>query len=383
MRTHLVRAALFAAAGLMTSAASLTAQEWRVSAQAGRIHSALDPAPSESFALGLQYDDPTADLRLTGGVPMRSGDPLRGGASAWKRLAMHHRGVIAGLDLAGNAFRAVDRSAQPAAPLPFPFSSPTSGNADRSGYALAGQLMPVLGYEAYPVQLQLRAGVARYAAKFGDQRSDRSVRLADLQATLTPASAFAVVPVVQRYQASGETATTFAGVSAMTVSGAGSLWASVGRWMGGRSEGTPWSAGGRLSLHPIVSLDAAVRRDTFDPLSLQPAQTSWSIGLSVLASGRARQITPPVPAAYKNGRATIRLPASATTTPPSIAGDFNAWKPAPMEREGGSWVYRVAVAPGVYNYAFVSADGTWFVPENVPGRKADGMGGVVAVVVVQ
>jgi hypothetical protein len=383
MRTHLVHAGIFAAAGLVMSAASLTAQEWRVGAQAGRIHSALDPAPSESVALGLQYDDPTADLRLTGGVPMRSGDALRGGASAWKRLAVRRSGVIAGLDLAGNAFRAVDRSAQPEAPLPFPFTSPTSGVADRSGYAVAGQLMPVLGYESRPVQLQLRAGVSRYAAKFGEQRSDRMVRLADLQATITPASAFALVPVVQRYQAAGETSTMFTGVSAMTASTVGSLWASVGRWTGGRSEGTPWSVGGRLALHPIVSLDAAVRRDTFDPLSLMAAQTSWSIGLSVLASGRARAVAPPVPAAYENGRATIRLPASATPTRPSIAGDFNAWKPAPMEREGDSWVYRVVVVPGVYNYAFVGTDGTWFVPENVPGRKSDGMGGVVAVVVVR
>ena len=50
MRTHLVRAGLLTATGLAMSSAPLAAQEWRVSAQAGRIHSALDPAPSESFA---------------------------------------------------------------------------------------------------------------------------------------------------------------------------------------------------------------------------------------------------------------------------------------------------------------------------------------------
>ncbi|HEY8485417.1 MAG TPA: hypothetical protein VIL13_12465 [Longimicrobiales bacterium] len=41
------------------------------------------------------------------------------------------------------------------------------------------------------------------------------------------------------------------------------------------------------------------------------------------------------------------------------------------------------VAPGVYHYAFVTADGKWFVPESVPGRKDDGMGGHVAVLVVR
>jgi len=385
MRAHIVRTSLIAALGLTMSSAPAAAQEWRVSAQAGRIRTALDPAPSESFALGLQYDDPTTGLRLTGGVPMHSADALRGGASAWKRLSVRRRGVFAGLDVAGNAFVAVDRPVQgtSSGPLPGPFDPPTPLTADRSGHAFAGQAMPVLGYEASAFQLQLRAGVSRYAATFGDQRSDRSVGLADLQATVTPTSAFAIVPVMRRFQATGEAATTFTGISAMTASTSASLWASVGRWTGGGSEGTPWSVGGRVSLHPRISLDGAVRRDTFDPMFLQPAQTSWSVGLSVLTSGRARTVAPPVPSAYVNGRATIRLPVSATNTRPSIAGDFNAWQPVPMEREGDHWVYRVAVTPGVYNYAFVGADGAWFVPESVPGRKDDGMGGHVATVVVR
>jgi hypothetical protein len=43
---------------------------------------------------------------------------------------------------------------------------------------------------------------------------------------------------------------------------------------------------------------------------------------------------------------------------------------------------RGTAAPGVYHYAFVAEDGTWFVPESVPGRQDDGMGGHVAVLVV-
>jgi hypothetical protein len=54
-----------------------------------------------------------------------------------------------------------------------------------------------------------------------------------------------------------------------------------------------------------------------------------------------------------------------------------------MQREGDHWTYTVAVPRGVYNYAFVDADGTWFVPKGVPGRKDDGMGGQVAVLVVR
>jgi hypothetical protein len=37
----------------------------------------------------------------------------------------------------------------------------------------------------------------------------------------------------------------------------------------------------------------------------------------------------------------------------------------------------------VYNYSFVAPDGTWYVPQSVPGRKDDGMGGHVAVLVIR
>jgi len=75
----------------------------------------------------------------------------------------------------------------------------------------------------------------------------------------------------------------------------------------------------------------------------------------------------------------------ASDAPPgqiSIAGDFNSWQPTPMQREGDSWVVRLPVGPGVYHYAFRSATGTWFVPSSTPGRRDDGMGGHVAVLMV-
>ena len=67
---------------------------------------------------------------------------------------------------------------------------------------------------------------------------------------------------------------------------------------------------------------------------------------------------------------------------PSIAGDFTGWKPVPMQRDGSRWTFTVKLEPGTYHYAFVGEDGTWFVPESVPGRQDDGMGGHVAVLVV-
>jgi hypothetical protein len=54
-----------------------------------------------------------------------------------------------------------------------------------------------------------------------------------------------------------------------------------------------------------------------------------------------------------------------------------------MQRDGDHWTYTIALAPGVYHYSFVSNTGEWFVPASVAGRKDDGMGGHVAVLVVR
>lgn len=386
MRPSIIVAGLAGALGIVIAAGPLAAQEWRASALAGRIRSSLDPVASERVALGVQYDGPTTGLRLTGGVPLRAEEPWAGAASAWTRLAVRRQGLLAGVDVAGSALLTVDRAADgvrpPTGSFPDPFEPPAPVRGDRSGHAFAAQAMPVVGYEGARVQVHARAGVSRYSVSIGEQRADRSVQLADLQVTVAPTTSLALVPVIRHFRAPDEDPSLFAGISAVTASRVGSVWASVGRWTSGAGEGTPWSVGGRLPLHTLVSLEGAVRHDTFDPLHLQPGQTSWSVGLSVRLGGAARPVAPPVPAAYVDGRATIRLPASAARTQPSIAGDFNDWTPAPMTRAGEHWTYTVALSRGVYHYAFVGADGAWFVPEDVPGRRDDGMGGHVAVLVV-
>jgi hypothetical protein len=91
----------------------------------------------------------------------------------------------------------------------------------------------------------------------------------------------------------------------------------------------------------------------------------------------------PVPARYDDGVATILLNADQAVGAVLVAGDFNDWKAEPMMIHGGEWTFRIHLRPGVYYYSFVSPEGTWFVPESVPGRKPDGFGGFVAVLVVE
>ncbi|HEX2168140.1 MAG TPA: glycogen-binding domain-containing protein [Longimicrobiales bacterium] len=371
-----------------TAAVPAAAQQWKLSMQAGEMRSTLDPAnASTSIALGLGYEASNVGFRLSAGLPTSSVESLWAGAGAWTRAALHHDGLVAGVDLSGNAFITRDRSAQsgPERPpfIPDPFDPPLEAVADRSGYALAGQALPVLGYEGSMLQLHARAGVSLYRASFGELATDRTVRLADLRLTLLPASSLALMPVVRRYVPEGWDAATYAGASALIAHRLGSVWGSAGHWLESEDAGLPWSVGASLRVHTRATIDAGARHDTFDPLYMQPPQTSWNVGLSLQIGGPVGAPAPPVPAEYTDGRATIQLPVSMSADVPRIAGDFNDWTPVPMQRTGDNWTYTIALEPGVYNYSFVNADGRWFVPEEVPGRRDDGMGGHVAVLIVE
>ena len=380
----------------MMATGTASAQEWNATAEAGRIRSALDQsaAATSSVALGLRYDDESTGLRLNAGVPMDSETPFWGGAGIWKRLTAGHRGFVAGVDVSGNLYASGNSRGAAPRRVPGPLQPPAAEEPDISGRAGAVQITPLIGYEGTHAEVHARAGSSWYGSSFGDVSTSRLVNVADLQVTYAATPAVAVIPVIRHYmpQDGGEAPlidnpqylqpSTYAGVTVLAASARGSVWAMAGKWAQ-ETGGTPWGAGVRVRPHRRFSIDAGIRRETFDPLYFQPAQTSWNVGASLLVGGGAAYAGPPVPAAYANGNATIELPVSAAAATPSIAGDFTKWKPAPMQRRGNKWVYTVPLAPGVYNYSFVSAAGEWFVPESVPGRRDDGMGGHVAVLVVR
>ena len=124
-----------------------------------------------------------------------------------------------------------------------------------------------------------------------------------------------------------------------------------------------------------------VREEAPDPLYWNPTRRTWSIGLTQRL-GRVPAPLVPTPRAPE-GTVVIRLAtADAPAGSVAIAGDFNNWQPAPMQREGEEWVVRLTLAAGVYHYAFRSGRDSWFVPPSTAGRRADGMGGYLAVLVV-
>ncbi len=369
------------ASAVLGSASEANAQRWNAEVQAGEIRSSLDPgAAAQNLAVGIRFDDLDRNLALSVGVPTASGEPVWGALSGSQRLLLARSSFVAGLDLAGSVYlmHQPAREQQIRGPVGPPqiVMQPSI-----EGSAFAAQVMPLVGYEAASWQLHVRAGPSFYTNHFGSLERDRRIVVADAQLTVTPQPTFALMPMVRHFVAD-ESDYTYAGASAVVAGAQGNLWASAGFWPGLDSAGASWAAGATWQVHPKAAFSLSGRRDGFDALYLFPPQTSWSVGVAVQIGG-PRAVRPPVPASYENGRATIRLEANRIGARPMIAGDFTNWQPRPMEQAGHAWTYTTQLAPGVYNYAFVDANGKWFVPEDHPGRKDDGMGGAVAVLVVR
>lgn len=364
------------------SAAPALAQQWSTEVQAGRIRSALDPASAafESVMFGVRYDHISSQVRISAGVPTAADRPFWGALSGTHRLAYRRHGFVAGADFAGSAFgmRGREQRTQQVGngPLQPPQVVTTPG---ASGYAGMLQGLPLIGYEATRVQIHVRGGISHYSSEIGDVRRDRTVKLADVQLTWAPASSLMLMPTI-RHVIAEDGDFTYAGALAAVGAGPVSIWGSAGTWANLDSEPAAWAGGANVRVRDRVTLTASARRDPFDPVYGTPAQDAWSVGMVVkLGDLPERRL----PAVVDRGNAVIQLPLAHASRVPRVAGDFNAWKPQPMQRAGSAWVYPVKLTPGVYNYAFVDDDGKWFVPPKHPGRKSDGMGGTVAVLVVR
>lgn len=158
-------------------------------------------------------------------------------------------------------------------------------------------------------------------------------------------------------------------------------WGQVGKWISTTLDDVAWGVGAGVTVAARTNVWARLQRESPDPLFWNIGRRTWSVGLTQRL-GRLPTPIVPVPRAEAGGTVIRLNVADAPAGPVSIAGDFNQWQPAPMEREGREWVLRVSLTPGVYHYAFRSANGEWFVPASTAGRRDDGMGGHDAILVV-
>jgi hypothetical protein len=161
-------------------------------------------------------------------------------------------------------------------------------------------------------------------------------------------------------------------------------WASASRWLDNDLSGTGWDVGARFSVTDRVSVTARGGVQAEDILFWIPPQRTWLLGVQLRTGANARVAALPVPV-HQSGRnaVTLALPVEEFATAPAVAGTFSDWQPIPMRRSGDRWQVALDLEPGVHEYSFVTADGTWFVPAGTPGRKPDGFGGHVAVLIVQ
>jgi hypothetical protein len=89
----------------------------------------------------------------------------------------------------------------------------------------------------------------------------------------------------------------------------------------------------------------------------------------------ARRVELPAPSL--RGNTTFRLKGHEDASVVALAGSFNAWNQSQLlfGREGGEWVCRVDLDPGVYTYKLI-VDGDWLLDPSNPDTAEDEAGNV-------
>lgn len=256
------------------------------------------------------------------------------------------------------------------------YRDPLSG---ATGVGGAFAALPTLRLDGEGVGLRIRSGVRAHGTRVSGYADTRTVHQTDLQVE-GRLRRVVLAGVEARYVRTPEGATPFVGGYAALRHARGELRADAGQWLDDVGGGTSWSIHGAVNLTRGTSLTAGAARQSTDPLYLYEARTSWSVGLSrALGAGSGRGgVVPVVP---RGERVRIAVPAAGAIGPLHVAGEFSRWTLIPMERVGDQWVLNLSLETGAYRYAVRDGNGRWFVPETAY-RRADGMGGDVAVIIV-
>ena len=364
---EVVRAGLMVLGLTPAVAIGAAAQQWSATAQVGRVTSGSGPlgtgSQNAAMVLGITRSGAADWLGLSAALPLND-DPFWAVLAGWKRVATPgESGAL--LDLSGHGFYQREPS------------SLVAGAAETAG----------AGFDAR-AGLFARAGAFTMEAR-GGAAGERSDRNGSVSGRLLPAAdarlSLLRAPVVVQAEArawwDGGARHTWTGGTLQVSRGVFQVWASGGAWLTGGVAGATWGAGARVGVGHPVELQLLARGNTFDPLYLTTTRTTFSMGVSARL-GRGPASLAPIAERNRDGRSVIRIAARDAAGAPSIAGDFTGWKPVPMRRQGDRWIWEARLEPGVYHYAFVAADGQWFVPKSVKGRQDDGMGGETAVLVV-
>jgi hypothetical protein len=348
---------------LALGAVRAEAQGWVLDGSAGHSSNAAAPADVQGLgtALGLRYEG-SRWLYLSAGVPFDAGGVPWGALGLGSRVSSSRGRLGIGMDGSGQAFG---------------YRDPSSG---AGGGGLVLEAMPLVSGTVGVARAELRSGLLHYSRSYAGEAVSRTVHQTDARLGLD-AAPFAFAGEA-RYLRAPEGDYPYLGATAEASAGRGAVWGYMGRWLSDAVETPVWGAGATFPTAGRTEVFASVQQGTNDPLYWTPPRRTWSAGVSLRLGRSGQASSAPIRPAVGAGGVNIRIPLSASADAPALFGDFTGWKPIPMTRSGEFWEVSLAVAPGVYRYAFRSADGRWFVPESVAGRVDDGMGGVSAVLVV-
>jgi hypothetical protein len=343
---------------------SAAAQPWVADVSLGQAAHQLRTGPVNTLGgqVGVRLEGPLW-LHGAAGLPFDDAGVPWAAAGAGARLRFALLFGAAGADVGAQGFG---------------YSDPLR---DVSGSGAVLEFLPLLELSAGPARVEMRSGAVHYTRSDSDTAFSRTAHRSDVRAFVGQGrlSGFAEARVLR----AEDGAFPFAGGAVEADVGGAAVWAEAGSWFAEGIRRPSWGAGVRVPVGTTSGVFASVRQDTNDPLFREPPRRSWAVGLSHRLGG-ARAAAPaaslaPVLAGH---RATFRVAGVDARAQPSVAGDFTGWQAVPMRRDGDGWAVTLRVSPGVHRYAFRRADGTWFVPAGTPGRRADGMGGFSAVLVV-
>lgn len=349
--------------GLLLLPAGSPAQGWTVGVGAGRAdHGAVSAdVGTHSAMLDLRHAGPHW-LYLSLGAPLDPESLPWGAAGVGARLLSGDGPVALGVELGGHAYGYRD-----------PVAAATGGG-------LTLEALPLLSIGGGPARLEVHSGLLYHAGSYSGEVSTRAVHESGARLTLG-GGAFAVSGE-GRYVRAEEGSYPYAGAGAELSHGTAQVWGFAGRWLSDAISTPAWGVGVSLGLGERTSLSAGFRQEAEDPLYWNEPRRSWSVGLSRSLGRRAEPASAPVVPPVVSGAVTLRIPVSESAAEPSLAGDFTGWNPVPMQRSGEFWTLTLPIPSGIHRYAFRDAAGNWFVPESVPNRVDDGMGGTSAVLVV-
>ncbi len=138
---------------------------------------------------------------------------------------------------------------------------------------------------------------------------------------------------------------------------------------------------------PAVSLEVGGGSYLPDPYQGLPRAGYVTLGVRLHAVPRPARHAPPdrawppVVAAVRGDTAVLRFH-FAEARSVAIAGDWNGWRPDPLRSVGaGVWEAALALPRGLYHFNLLVDGAEWVVP-NGAATVADGLGGMVAVLVV-